>query len=77
MRFILGFVFLVIISPLAIGLIFAIIDPKESFLFGRRWQFKGEVEPSETVLKLNRIISVICLILLVVGYVAAIVNLKL
>ena len=64
----------IVILPIIILLIFTIIDPKESFLFGRRWQFNGDVEPSETVLKLNRIIAIIALILFIVGFISTVIN---
>lgn len=47
-------------------LIHGIIKPKESFMFGKRWQFKNEVEPSEFALDMHRIFGIAILIVMLI-----------
>lgn len=45
-------------------LIYSIINPRKTFMLGRRWQYKNDVEPNEEALFIHRLIPVIILILL-------------
>lgn len=59
--FLVIFVFL----PIILALLYGIINPKNSFLLGRRWQYKNEVEPSEFALDVHRFFSIVILIVVV------------
>ncbi|SHJ30524.1 hypothetical protein SAMN02745176_03117 [Lutispora thermophila DSM 19022] len=56
------FFFPLIIIPLVYG----IINPKNSFLLGRRWQFKNEVEPTEFVLDMHKLFCIAMLIVVII-----------
>lgn len=51
--------------PVILLLMNGIINPKESFLLGRRWQFKNDVEPSEFALDIHRFFSIVFLIVVI------------
>lgn len=56
------------------GLVFIIIGiiqaayPKEAYMFGKRWQFKGDVEPSDIMITLTRFGGIV-LVLVGIGIV--------
>lgn len=60
------FVIIFFILPIILFLLYGIIKPKESFMLGRRWQFKGEVEPSEFALDMHRIYAIALLIVVII-----------
>ena len=45
-------------------LIYSIVNPRETFMLGRRWQYKNDVEPSNEALFVHRLIPAIILIIL-------------
>lgn len=64
-------IYSIIILPLIGVLIYSIKEPEKSYLFGRRWQYKNDdLEPREGLVKLNKILSIIFLIVIVIGYLA-------
>lgn len=57
---------IVFLLPIILVLIHGIIKPKESFLFGRRWQFKNDMEPSEFALDIHRLFSIAILVIMLI-----------
>lgn len=64
MNFTKWFLVIVVLLPTILILLYGIIKPKESFLFGRRWQFKNDVEPSEFTLDMHRLFAIAILIVM-------------
>lgn len=61
------FITLVLLIPVIGALLFQAINPRESFLWGKRWQFKNEnLEPSDSVIKNGRTMAIIGLIIVVI-----------
>lgn len=59
----------ILIIPLLGVLIYSIVDPEKSFLFGGKWQYKNEdLEPSESMIKMNRKISIVALVVIICVY---------
>lgn len=52
--------------PIILALVYGIINPKNSFLLGRRWQFKNKVEPTEFVLDMHKIFCIAMLIVTII-----------
>lgn len=52
--------------PIILALVYGIINPKNSFLLGRRWQFKNKVEPTEFVLDMHKIFCITMLIVIII-----------
>lgn len=58
------FICIVLFIPIIIALLYTVIYPRDSALFGKRWQFNNkDLEPSESVIKYNRISGIIGLII--------------
>lgn len=61
------FIIIVLFIPIIGVLLYTIFYPRESALFGKRWQFKNEnLEPSDEVIKYNRTVGIIALIVILV-----------
>ncbi|WP_160679723.1 hypothetical protein [Clostridium sp. C8-1-8] len=60
--------FIVVFSiPIIAVLLYMIFYPRESALFGRRWQFKNEnLEPSDEAVKYNRTMGIIGLVFVLI-----------
>ncbi len=59
----------ILIIPFLGVLIYSIVEPEKSFLFGRKWQYKNEdLEPSESMIKMNRKISIVALVVIICVY---------
>ncbi|SHJ35849.1 hypothetical protein SAMN02745176_03333 [Lutispora thermophila DSM 19022] len=56
------FVFL----PIIIALLHGIINPKSSFLLGKIWKIKNEIEPTDFVLDLHKIFCIAMLIIVII-----------
>lgn len=57
----------ILIIPVIGVVIYSIKEPRDSFLFGRRWMYKNdELEPSEEIIKFNRNASVVALVVIVI-----------
>jgi hypothetical protein len=65
---------IVFIIPTILILVHGIIKPKESFMFGKRWQFKNDVEPSEFALDMHRLFAIASLIVMLIVLVVLIVS---
>lgn len=60
------FILIIFLIPIYGLLIYAYIDPKESFLFGRRWMYKEEPEFSEEAINFLKKASLIFMVLLTI-----------
>jgi len=58
-------VFGIILLPILIFIIYSIIHPEEVMLWGNRWKYKGEIEPTEEYIKYLRATSIINLLLII------------
>ena len=57
----------IVIIPVIGVIVYSIKEPRDSFLFGRRWMYKNEdLEPSEEIIKFNRNASIIALAVIVI-----------
>lgn len=57
----------ILIIPVIGVVIYSIKEPRDSFLFGRRWMYKNdELEPSEEIIKFNRNASVVALVVIII-----------
>ena len=57
----------ILIIPVIGVVIYSIKEPRDSFLFGRRWMYKNdELEPSEEIVKFNRNASVVALVVIII-----------
>lgn len=63
MKFVTIFVAIILFIPLACVMLYTIFYPRDSALLGKRWQFKNEnLEPSDEIIKYNRIAGIIGLV---------------
>lgn len=61
--------------PLYMFLIYTIKNPKESFKLCNRWMFKDkDIEPSEFALDMQKIGSIIGLVLMTIGFIALLIQ---
>ncbi|HWL24159.1 MAG TPA: hypothetical protein VNR38_10495 [Ureibacillus sp.] len=60
-------IFVVLMIPVYLLLIWSYLDPKESFLFGERWMYKKEPELTENAIKILKLqaLAAIALLMLV------------
>ena len=59
----------ILLVPLIGLLLYSISEPEKHFMFGRRWMYKNDdVEPSEKVIKINKLLSIVMLITIVFVY---------
>lgn len=66
------FVAIILFLPIIVVLILTAIYPRESALFGMRWKFKNEdLEPSDAMIKYNRVSSIISLIVIVLIFITS------
>lgn len=64
----------IICIPLFAALLWAFFDPRESLLFGRRWMYEEEPEPSEAAIFFTKVLSAICLIILALIFIVSFFN---
>lgn len=58
------FITVILFIPIIGALLYTIFFPKDSASFGKRWQFKNEdLEPSDEVIKYNRTMGIVVLII--------------
>ncbi|MFW2502742.1 hypothetical protein CCS79_09230 [Clostridium diolis] len=63
MKFVTIFVAIILFIPIACVMLYTIFYPRDSALLGKRWQFKNEnLEPSDEIIKYNRIAGIIGLV---------------
>ncbi|MDD7794474.1 hypothetical protein [Clostridium sp. 'White wine YQ'] len=66
------FIAIMISIPFIVLFLYMAIYPRESSLWGKKWQFKNEnLEPSDEVVKYNRFMAVIALIGIIILLVVA------
>lgn len=54
---------IIVFIPIAGMLLYTIFYPKDAALLGKRWQFKNaDLQPSDEIIKYNRIVGIISLI---------------
>lgn len=76
MRFITALIYVILFIPIIGVLLYTALNPRDAALWGKRWQFKNEnLEPSDEVIKYNRVTSIIMLIIVVIILVVAIIRL--
>lgn len=74
-KFIDIFITIIIFIPIIAVLLYQIYFPRESVLFGKRWQFKNDdLEPSEEATKFTRNTSIIALIVIVSALIIGIIK---
>lgn len=59
----------ILLSPLAVVFLWCIMDPEESILFGNRWKYKEELEPTEEAINFTKKTGIIGLIFTIIFYV--------
>ena len=64
------FLFIICI-PLFASLLWAFFDPRESLLFGRRWMYDEEPEPSEAAIFFTKVFSAISFIILALIFIVS------
>ncbi|MDV3427896.1 MAG: hypothetical protein LIR50_12870 [Bacillota bacterium] len=75
MKFIYVFYIILLAIPFIGIMLYTIFNPRESALFGKRWQFKNEnLEPSEDSIKFNRFVGIIGLTVVIVFAVIAVIK---
>lgn len=57
-------IFIILLIPIYVALIYSYQYPEESILFGRRWMFKEEPELTEEAILLNKKISLIAIVVI-------------
>ena len=76
MRFATIFILVTLFIPIVGVLLYTALNPRDAALWGRRWQFKNEnLEPSDEVIKYNRVMSIIMLIIIIFILVITIIRL--
>ncbi|CAM4013005.1 hypothetical protein [Saccharibacillus endophyticus] len=65
-------IFFIFLIPLLGVLVWSYFDPRESLIFGKRWMFKEEPEPSEGAIRYIKVASAISVVLLLLIGVAVI-----
>lgn len=76
MRFATALIYVILFIPIIGVLLYTVLNPRDAALWGKRWQFKNEdLEPSDEVIKYNRVTSIIVLIIVVIILVVAIIRL--
>ena len=76
MRFATIFMLVILFIPVIGVLLYTALNPRDAALWGKRWQFKNEdLEPSDEVIKYNRIMSIIMLIVIIILLVITIIRL--
>ena len=64
MKFATIFIAVILFIPIACVMLYTIFYPREIALFGKKWQFKNEnLEPSDEVIKYNRMVGIIGLVI--------------
>lgn len=58
------FILIVLYLPIVGFLIYSAIHPEETFMIGRKWQFKDGVEPTEEAIAFHKWGSIIALIVI-------------
>lgn len=75
MKFIYIFYIILLSLPFLGIMLYIIFNPRESALFGKRWQFRNEnLEPSEEAIKYNRTAGITGLIVVIVFVVIAVIK---
>lgn len=60
---ILKILYSILVIPVIAVVVYSIKEPRDSFLFGRRWMYKNdELEPIEEIIKFNRNTSIVALV---------------
>lgn len=59
----------ILLSPLMGVFLWCILDPEESILFGNRWKYKEELEPTEEAINFTKKTGIIGLIFTIIFYV--------
>lgn len=73
MRFATIFIAIVLFMPFIGLLLYIAVYPEESALWGMRWRFRNEdLEPSDEIIKYNRIMAIVMLIIAIVILIATI-----
>ncbi|MNP15711.1 hypothetical protein D3C76_1080800 [compost metagenome] len=57
--------------PLLGVLVWSFFDPRESLLWGKRWMFKEEPEPSEGAIRYIKVASAISIVLLLILFIVS------
>lgn len=75
MKFIYIFYIILLSLPFLGIMLYIIFNPRESALFGKRWQFRNEnLEPSEEAIKYNHTAGITGLIVVIVFVVIAVIK---
>lgn len=48
-----------------IAALFQLINPRKALMFGRKWQFKGNIEPSDISILIARITALFVIVLII------------
>jgi len=54
--------FIVLLIPVYLMLLWTYFYPEESILFGAKWRYKGDLEPSEVAVRYTKFVSLLSLI---------------
>ncbi|MBL4933075.1 hypothetical protein [Clostridium paridis] len=69
------FITIMLFIPVIVLLVYMVIYPRESSLWGKKWQFKNDnLEPSDEVIKYNRFMAAIALIVIIILLIVALVK---
>lgn len=64
------FITIILLIPILVMFLYSAMYPRESFLMGKRWQYKNEnLEPSEEAIKQTRVASTIGIIIIILSIV--------
>lgn len=75
MRFLTVFITIILFLPIIGLFLYMAAYPRESALWGNRWQFKNQdLEPSDEAIKYNRNVSIIMVIVMVIILAATIIK---
>lgn len=73
LRFANIFISVMVYIPIICVLVYIAINPRDTALWGKRWQFKNEnLEPSDEAVKLTRIMSIIMIIIGIIAFIKTI-----
>lgn len=64
----------ILLSPLMGVFLWGILDPESYVLFGNKWRFKGDLEPSEEAINLARKSSIAGLIITIIFYIIYVIS---
>ncbi|WP_034430338.1 hypothetical protein [Caldisalinibacter kiritimatiensis] len=71
------FFFILILIPVFFVFLYVYMYPTDTFMFGRRWMFDEEPEMSEGFIKYYKIISIICMGLVIIAIIYMVIRLVL